>query len=192
MQQNRKISNSQRNEIARALSAIGGEGVNTGVTLANGKIKDGNSRAETTSTTDLGFLSDSNGNLTPTIKITFNEKASTIDGEDVAHEATHAANRMDLAPALKRSASLEDYINSPENITTYANEYRAYMVGSAVSQGLERETYNANGVEYWNKGWSKTDRETKRQAGVNKVLREQYDVTSQQGQQGKRLNEPRK
>ena len=93
---------------------------------------------------------------------------------------SHVADRLDLGSALTRvglTGSTKDYINSPENITTYQTEYRAYMVGSAVAQGSGRESYNAQGTEYWNSGWKAADRECKRQAGVNKVIEKGYDAT---------------
>jgi RHS repeat-associated protein len=175
-----KISNAQRQEIFRSLNSYGQEGDANGVSIANGRVKPG-ADAETSSTSEYGFNVDpNNGALTPTIKVTLSDRKSTVDAEAVAHEGSHVADRLDLGPALTRvglTGSTKDFINAPENITTYQTEFRAYMVGSAVAQGSGRESYNAQGIDYWNSGWRAADRETKRQAGVNRVIERLYNAT---------------
>jgi hypothetical protein len=178
----KNLTADQRAEILRAVNAYGTEGQQNGVTLAFGKVENG--VAETGCTTEYCFTGDTNGNLVPAIKITF-EKAP--DAEDVAHEGSHAADRMELKPALERAPSTSDYINSPENITKYATVRRAYAVSSYVAQAMGREERNANGTEYWNKGWSAAERETKRRIAVDAAVKSSNNVTPEKP--GRRLLE---
>ncbi len=183
-----KLTADQRAEITRGVNAYGTEGDANGVNIATGKVKDG-SAAVTSANGDYGFTADSNGNVTPSITVTFNQNSS-IDAEGVAHEGSHVADRVELVSALTSAMGTEDWVKVPQNVTRYATELRAYRVGSSVAQGLGVDSYNANNTEYWNSGWKAADRETKRQAGIDKILRNQYKVTPDN--QGPRLIELKK
>ncbi|MGB7069151.1 MAG: hypothetical protein WBD22_06625 [Pyrinomonadaceae bacterium] len=153
------------------MSAYGKEGEVNGVSVAFGKVENG--VAETGCTTTRCFTGDADGNVIPAIKITFEKNP---DAEDVAHEGSHAADRMDLKPALFLGSD-QDYLNSPLNITKYATERRAYAVSSYVAQAMGRSERNANGTEFWNKGWSAAERETKRRIGVDAAVKSSNNVT---------------
>jgi RHS repeat-associated protein len=185
-----KLTNHQRNEINRSLSAYGGEGVANGVTVANGVVKDG-ADANTSSGNKDGYTVDpATGAVTPSIMVTLN-KDKSIGAEAAAHEGSHVADREALVGALTAQMSTEDWVKSALNVTTYATESRAYEVSAAVAQGQNEATYNANGNEYWNRGWSEAERATKMREGINKVLQNKpYKVTP--GAQGPRLIELKK
>lgn len=171
-----KLSNKQRNEINRALTAYGGEGDANGVTIANGKVDNGET-AVTSSGNAEGFtLNPTTGAIMPSIKVTLN-KDKSIDAEAAAHEGSHVADREDLVGALTPLMSNGDWVKSALNLTRYATETRAYQVSAAVAQGRNEATYNANGYEYWNSGWKAAERDTKVREGINKLLEKQYKVT---------------
>lgn len=48
---------------------------------------------------------------------------------------------------------------------------------------------NVNGIEYWNKGWEKSDSWTKRSNGVNRILQSEYGISKDK--QGPRRMEPK-
>jgi len=187
----KSLTERQRADIQRAVNAYGTEGDANGVTIAQGKVSK-NADAETTSVGDYGFTADpTTGAVTPNIKVTF-KQGGTIDAEDVAHEGSHAADRAELVGALTPLMGVEQWIQSPLNLTKYATEFRAYQVTSAIAQARGDQTYNSGGYEIWNRGWKEADRETKRANGINKLLRESslYKVTPEK--QGTRLVELKK
>jgi hypothetical protein len=87
---------------------------------------------------------------------------------------------------MSETSDVSDMINSEENFTTYRTEQRAYHVGSYIAQSLG-ENRNANGIEYWNEGWSASELETKRANGINKIVEKYYGATRHS--QGRRLME---
>jgi RHS repeat-associated protein len=181
-----ELTDDQQSEVIRSLRAYGGEGEANGVTVANGKTND-NEGAVTTSNNQDGFTADpTTGAVTPSIKVTFNEKKS-IDPEGVAHEGSHVADREDLVAVLTPLMTTKDWVKSSLNVTRYATEFRAYQVSSAVAQGRGEATYNANGYEYWNSGWKAAERATKMTNSINKLLDKSYHVT--QANPGSRIIE---
>ncbi len=181
----KNLTSDQQAEIMRGVNVYGAEGKPNGVSVAFGKVENG--VAETGCTTETCFTGDASGNLVPAIKITFEK---TPEAEEIAHEGSHAADRIDLEPALARADSNADYINSPENITKYATERRAYAVSSYIAQAMGRAERNANGTQFWNKGWSAAERETKRRAGIDAAVESSNNVTS--ARPGRRLLEVKK
>ncbi len=95
-----------------------------------------------------------------------------------AHEGSHVADREELVSVLTPAMSTDDWLNSKENITQYATEFRAYMVGAAVAQGRRESTYNADGYEYWNSGWKEAERDIRVRAGISTLLEKKYHVAS--------------
>jgi hypothetical protein len=55
---------------------------------------------------------------------------------------------------------------------------------------MGRDQRNANGTEFWNKGWSSAERETKRRIGVDAAVKSNNNVTPEKP--GTRLLELKK
>jgi RHS repeat-associated protein len=91
---------------------------------------------------------------------------------DVAHEGSHVADWQ----AFNWGAN--------DDFTQYETEQRAYLASSYAAQALGK-TYYPNRIEevdvkqaVWNSGWKAADIETKRSAGIDRLLANRYSDAS--------------
>jgi hypothetical protein len=162
------LSTDQQAEVLRAVDAYGKEGDANGVSVGIGSTK--TSEAAVTTFVEGGFTSDANGNVKPNISAVFNKNAK-IEVETVAHEGSHIADRIDFVNALEPGMSYERWVNTPQNLTKYVTEVRAYQVSSSVAQAQGFQDLKPGGYEIWNKGWKAAERNILRQQNIDKLLK---------------------
>jgi hypothetical protein len=165
-----QLDSTQKGNLERALKAYGPEGIANGVSLAVGKLGDGEA-AKTNSAKQKISFDPKTGDSTANVKVTFSQGGS-VSPESFAHEGSHVADRQDLVAAFAKAFDGNSSVDSfylPENVTTRQTESRAYRVSAAVAQGLGND-FRPGGYEAWNTGWSAADRSANMQKGIKELL----------------------
>jgi hypothetical protein len=98
---------------------------------------------------------------------------------DVAHEGSHVADNQ--AFNATHSGGIYDYGGSSD-ISEYETERRAYEVSSFAAQGLGKRSYPNNleerpRLQVWNSGWKAADQQTKRAAGIDRLINTYYETS---------------
>lgn len=98
---------------------------------------------------------------------------------DVAHEGSHVVDNQ--AFNATHSGGIYDYGGSSD-ISEYETERRAYEVSSFVAQGLGKRSYPNNleerpRLQVWNSGWKTADQQTKRAAGIDRLINTYYETS---------------
>lgn len=170
------LDSSEYTEAKRALDSYGKEGVDNGVTVSVGTLKNTNANAETDVSRGIGQISTDNPNG-QRIRIRFSPKGIKSEAleETVVHEGSHAADGSDWV--------YRSFRNAP---TYYATEFRAFSAESGISQvrhpdvtvSIFLESVLISGknpvlperVYLWNPSWKAADIATMRSANINKLL----------------------
>jgi hypothetical protein len=167
--QSGNLTASQQAAVARSVNAYGTEGDGNNVIVAFGRQGTG-----------IGANTDGTS-LNDEIVVTFDANHHGKDLIiDVAHEGSHVADNQ--AFNATHSGGIYDY-GGPADISQYETERRAYEVSSFVSQAVGKGSYPNNledqpKLQVWNSGWKAADRETKRAAGIDRLINTYYDGTA--------------
>ena len=164
--QSGRLTASQQAEVARAVNSYGKEGDGNNVIVAFGRQGTG-----VGANTDGTFLNDE-------IVVTFDPHHKGFNLiADVAHEGSHVADNQDFNAT--HAGGIYDY-GGTSDISEYETERRAYEVTSLVAQASGKGSYLNDSPSYqvWSSGWKVADRETKRAAGIDRVISTHYDGAS--------------
>ena len=167
--QSGSLTASQQAAVTRAVNAYGTEGDGNNVIVGFGRQGTGvGASTEGTSMSDEIFVNFSANHHGKDLII------------DVAHEGSHVADNQ--AFNATHSGGVYDY-GGPTDISEYETERRAYEVSSFVAQAVGKGSYPNNledrpKLQVWNSGWKAADRETKRAAGIDRLISTYYDGAS--------------
>jgi hypothetical protein len=185
---NYKVGSADYKRIQRALSKLGGIGVNNGVTVTVGNLS-GKSGGKAIPTA-INNMGKQNARVEVTITLNRNDidrHDAVFVGGVLGHEATHAADFDVLARTYKGKATVEDFLTAFDRIR-YQSEFNAYMAEGAVNQAgnptKERGYWVDNPptpqgqlsftrLSLWNPAWAKLDAakiEENRAANVKSFL----------------------
>lgn len=163
------LTASQQQAVARAVNAYGTENDGNQVVVGFGR-------------TGTGVGANTDGrDMSDYIYVAFNAGHKGNDLIiDVAHEGSHVADNQDFNDTHGMYG-----FGGPTDISQYETERRAYEVSSFVAQAVGKGSYpnNLEGSsdsrkqQVWNSGWRVADRETKRSAGIDRLISTYYGVT---------------
>lgn len=114
------------------------------------------------------------------------DKANSIQDEKKRKKAVSHANHIigqdNQAFNSTHSGGLYDY-GGPTDISEYETERRAYEVSSFVAQAVGKGSYPNNledrpKLQVWNSGWKAADQQTKRAAGIDRLINTYYGGAS--------------
>jgi len=170
-------------QLDRARQAFGNAGVDNGVTIQFGTIKDGGPAQASIGIGDKNGTKDvTPANPTGQQTIVTIDPNQHNDADDyvqtLGHEGSHVADGADLVAAIPTkmadAAAVAAVLGGPLNLTKYVTETNAYQVSSLIAQARRNPSLLMGKAkhEIWNSGWSESDRAAKRAAGIDKVLAE--------------------
>ena len=155
-----KLTQKQKEAISRAVNSYGKEG-------------DGNNVIVSFASQGSGIGANTDGTLGDLVFVSFRfEKKGKDLALDIAHEGSHVADNQDF----DLIASLGMCGANSANITLLDSERKAYGVTSFAAQalGVSPVFDYPNETKYyiWNSGWKEADRDRKRSAGIENLLRD--------------------
>lgn len=165
-----RLTQSQRDSVARAANAYGSEGDGNNVIVSFKGQGTGTGASVDGRQGDLIFANFSLGQ-------DGNELAISI-----AHEGIHVADNQAFDSVVRGGTGMNSPFDLPQDIMLIDSEVAAYHVSSYTAQALGVSPVydfpNETKYHVWNSGWRQADRDRKRAAGIKNLLDTYYSDPS--------------